>query len=120
MPSDPRRGDLWPENYQWGGGIQRGQLLLEDCKSTSLIGYHSPFPYPHLCNWRIDQLDLCTLLAAGRSLALEAGCEMLSCSFSYRGVSLFVCACVPHSAFTEAVTLTLLMDFGGGYLLGSH
>lgn len=105
-----------------GGGIQKGQLPLEDCKSTSLIGYHSPFPYPHLCNWRIDQLDLCTLLAAGRSLALEAGSEMLlSCSFSYEeGVGLFVCACVPHSAFNEAVTVTQLMDFGGGYLLGSH
>lgn len=60
-PLTPRRVDLWPEGHQAGSG---GHLLLEDSKSTSLIGYHLPFPYPHLCNWHIDQLALCTLLAA--------------------------------------------------------
>lgn len=75
-----------------GGGGAEGQLLLEDSKSTSLIGYHLPFPYPHLCNWRIDQLDLCTLLAApspvysGQSVVLEAGVRDVI-------TSLLICFC---------------------------
>lgn len=75
-----------------GGGGAEGQLLLEDSKSTSLIGYHLPFPYPHLCNWRIDKLDLCTLLAApspvysGQSVVLEAGVRHVI-------TSLLICFC---------------------------
>lgn len=53
MPSDPHRGNLWPEGHQTGS---EGHLWLEDSKSTSLIGYNLPFPYLHLCNWHIDQL----------------------------------------------------------------
>lgn len=36
-----------------GHGFSSGKKTV---KSTSLIGYHLPFPYPHPCNWHIDQL----------------------------------------------------------------
>lgn len=72
MSSDLSRGDLWPEGPQMGSG---GQLSLEDSKSTSAIGYYLPFPYPHLFNWHIDQLALCTLFAAIYSVYSECCVE---------------------------------------------
>lgn len=59
------------------GGV--GQLSLEDNKSTSLIGYHSPFPYPHLCNWRIDQLDLLYIVSSNVSSLRRTKCNVGGC-----------------------------------------
>lgn len=74
MPSDPPwRGDLWPGGRRMGSG---GRLLLEDSKSTSLIGYHLPFPYPHLCNWRIDQLALLHIVSSTLSSLRRLKCSM--------------------------------------------
>lgn len=61
MPSDLWRGDLWPWGHQTGSG---GRLLPEDSESTSMIGYHLPFLYPHLCNWHIDKLALLHIVSS--------------------------------------------------------
>lgn len=65
MPLGSRRVDLWPG---WGGhgwmGVRRGQLMLEDCKTTSPTVCHLPSPYSHLGNRHIERVALCTLLAA--------------------------------------------------------
>lgn len=90
MTPDPWRDDLWPEGHHTG---LEGQLLLEDSKSTSPIGYHLPFLYPHLYNWHIDQLALCTLLAAQTEWPLLF--EIFMCQVIV--LKVFLCVCKPET-----------------------